>query len=130
MIQTYFCRPVRKHKVFTQPSLTQPDQTLSIREILTRFTRGIPMEGKVPVFSDEYTVDPRRLDLTEIQAELDAIKERANETMSERKRKLEAELAAKQKERDDNLIKAALQAQKSGKPTELNENPNPNQNPS
>lgn len=130
MIQTYFQRPVRKYRIFTQPSLTQPDQTLSIREILTRFTRGIPMEGKVPIFSDEYTVDPRRLDLTEIQAELDAIKERANETMSERKRKLEADQAAKQKQRDDDLIKAALEAQKSGKPSEQIQNPNPNENPS
>lgn len=130
MIQTYFCRPVRKHKMFTQPSLTQPDQTLSIREILTRFTRGIPMEGKVPMFSDEYTVDPRKLDLTEIQAELDEIKQRANETMSERKRKLDEQLAAKQKERDDNLIKAALKAHKEGKTDEPTPNPNPIENPS
>ena len=47
------------------------------------------MDGKVPVFSDDYTVDPRRLDLTEIQAELDEIRDRANETMSTRKKQLE-----------------------------------------
>lgn len=111
MVQTYFLRPVRKYKIFTQPSLTQPDQTLSIREILTRFTRGIPMEGKVPVFSDEYTVDPKRLDLTEIQAELDSIRERANETMSARRKKKEEEFAAKEQERINNLVKQQLEAQ-------------------
>lgn len=121
MVQTYFCRPVRKYKMFTQPSLTLPDQTMSMREILSRFTRGIPMEGKVPVFQDDYTPDPRKLDLTEIQAELDDIKERANAKMSELEKKKFAEAEAKRKEYEDNLIKQALEAQK------LLNNPQPQQ---
>lgn len=121
MVQTYFCRPVRKYRVFTQPSQTLPDQTLSMREILSRFTRGIPMDGKVPIFQDEYSPDPRTLDLTEIQAELDAIKHRANEKMSELEKKKAADAEAKKKEYEDNLIKQALEAHKSlnnPKPTE------------
>jgi len=121
MIQTYFVRPVRKHRIFTMPSQTLPDQTMSMREILTMFTRGIPMEGKVPVFQDEYTPDPRRLDLTEIQAELDSIRERANAKMSELEKKKADAAAARQKEYEDNLIKQALEAQKSlnnSKPTD------------
>jgi len=121
MVQTYFCRPVRKYKTFTQPSLTLPDQTMSMREILSRFTRGIPMEGKVPVFQDDYTPDPRKLDLTEIQAELDDIKERANAKMSELEKKKAEEAEAKRKAYEENLIKQALEAQKS-----LN-NPQPQQ---
>jgi hypothetical protein len=53
------------------PSLTIPDQTLSIKEILERYARGLPMDGKVPIYEGEDGdgIDPRRLDLSE-RAEL------------------------------------------------------------
>lgn len=53
------------------PSLTIPDQTMTIREILTRFSRGLPIEQKIPIYnesdSDEYFPDPRYMDLAERQ---------------------------------------------------------------
>lgn len=51
------------------PSQTVPDQTMSIKEILERYARGLPMDGKVPIYEGEDGdgIDPRRLDLSERQ---------------------------------------------------------------
>ena len=55
-------------QVFTLPSLTVPDQTMSIRTILEKYARGENFNQKVPIFSDEDNggLDIRRLDLSEI----------------------------------------------------------------
>ena len=48
------------------PSMTIPDQTMSLRQILDRYARGLPIAGvKVPQFDDgEIEMpDPRTLDL-------------------------------------------------------------------
>lgn len=55
-----------------EPSLTVPDQTMSIREILSRFASGLPVGGsKQPLYdeyeSDEYIPDPRYMDLADRQ---------------------------------------------------------------
>lgn len=58
-------------KVFTQPSLTVPDQTMSIRTIMERYARGLPTENlKTPLYDvDELSqgVDLRKMDLVDIQ---------------------------------------------------------------
>jgi len=76
------------------PSLTVPDQTLSIREILDRYARGLPTEGMSNGLYDDnlneddpdYLPDPRRLDLAEreqykqmITSELQELKNKLNE---------------------------------------------------
>lgn len=52
-----------------EPSLTIPDQTLTIKEILQRFASGQTLEGKIPIYdeseSEEYIPDPRYMDLAE-----------------------------------------------------------------
>lgn len=61
--------PVHLHMESSrQPSLTIPDQTMSMREIMDRFARGLPIEaGKVPVYEgdEDITPDWNRLDLSE-----------------------------------------------------------------
>lgn len=49
------------------PSLTVPDQALSLREIIRRYAQGIPMDiGKIPVFDEENDLpDFRKMDLAE-----------------------------------------------------------------
>jgi hypothetical protein len=51
------------------PSLTIPDQALSLNEIIRRFASGIPMDiGKIPVFDEENDLpDFRKMDLAERQ---------------------------------------------------------------
>jgi hypothetical protein len=57
-----------KGKIFTQPSLTVPDQTMSIKTILERYSRGLPVGGRLDDYYDEEDTMPdyRTLDLSEI----------------------------------------------------------------
>jgi hypothetical protein len=80
----------KKYKEFTMPTETVPDQTLSMREILDRHARGLPVPTNIPVFEQEADIDDimpdvRTLDLSERQAfaeqakqELNQIKEKLN----------------------------------------------------
>lgn len=58
-----------KGKVFTQPSMTVPDQSMSIKTILERYARGLPVGGRLDEYYDEDDIMPdyRTLDLSEIQ---------------------------------------------------------------
>lgn len=52
------------------PSQTIPDQTLSVRELLVRYAKGLPLDGqRQPIWEGEDgdAIDPRRLDLAERQ---------------------------------------------------------------
>jgi hypothetical protein len=72
----------------SKPSLTIPDQTMSIRTILERHSRGLPIDGmKVPIWEGEENDLPdwRTLDLSERQElaehykqEIESIKNRQN----------------------------------------------------
>lgn len=64
-------------EVNTKPSLTIPDQTLPIREILARFAKGLPVGVKTPVYEgeDNDLPDPRTLDLVDIQNMQEAIRD-------------------------------------------------------
>ncbi len=60
----------KKYEKNGKPSLTIPDQTMSIRELLRRYASGLPLGGsKEPIYEGEDGdgVDPRRLDLAERQ---------------------------------------------------------------
>lgn len=62
--------PTQKEDYFS-PSLTVPDESLSIRQIMQRYARGLPLNTKVPQYYGEDTdgiYDLRKLDLSE-QAE-------------------------------------------------------------
>lgn len=72
-------------EINTQPSMTVPDQAMSMKEILRRFAAGIPIEaGRVPIYDEENDLpDFRKMDLAEREAyvqqyneELDAIARR------------------------------------------------------
>jgi hypothetical protein len=63
-------------EINNKPSLTIPDQTLPIREILARFAKGIPVGVKTPIYEGEENnlPDPRTLDLVDIQNMKEAVK--------------------------------------------------------
>lgn len=82
-------------EINTQPSKTIPDQTMSLREIMTRYAHGLPIDKKIPLYDGEEGsgINPATLDLAERQEmaqeyaeELQAIKTR----IAERKAKGEA----------------------------------------
>jgi hypothetical protein len=74
------------HEINDLPSLTIPDQAISVPEMLLRNSRGLPLGGqKVPLYEsddnsiiDEYNdgIDPRKLDLSE---RMDKIKNASDE---------------------------------------------------
>lgn len=66
-----------KGEVNTLPSMTIPDQTMSIRTIVDRYTRGLPITGFTPVYEGEdfYMPDPKTLDLVERAELLERTKE-------------------------------------------------------
>lgn len=78
----------------SQELITVPDQTLSIREILNRFTRGLPITGaKVPIFSDndDSIDDPSfpdlaTLDISERQQYMEDYAQQLNEIRQRNKR--------------------------------------------
>jgi len=80
-----------------EPSLTIPDQTLSIKQILERYASGQSLEGKTPYYdeseSEEYYSDPRFMDL----ADREELSEIYKEQISEIKRK-------NAKQRDENKV--------------------------
>lgn len=86
-------------KIFTQPSLTVPDQTMSIRTIMERYARGLPIDGqKTPQYDvDNLSTgrDPRKMDLVDIQVMTAEIKQ----TLKNEKNRI-AKADAKQKEDD------------------------------
>lgn len=48
--------PVKKAKCFTSPSLTVPDLTMTIDELLARYQRGLPLpQQKIPYYEDDDT---------------------------------------------------------------------------
>lgn len=55
-------------EVNNEPSLTVPDQTMSIREILERYARGLSVtDGRVPIYLGEDEMpDLSKLDLVEL----------------------------------------------------------------
>jgi hypothetical protein len=57
-------------EINNEPSQTIPDQSMTVRELLTRFASGMPLtNGKEQIYEGEDGdgIDPRRLDLAERQ---------------------------------------------------------------
>lgn len=54
--------------VSIQPSMTEPDQCLSLREILQRYAQGKPLtkNNRLMYTGDDFTPDLRSMDLVEI----------------------------------------------------------------
>lgn len=49
-----------------QPSLTIPDQTMPLKELIDRFTRGLSVPSFKPVYDETGELpDPRKMDLAE-----------------------------------------------------------------
>lgn len=60
----------QKKQLFTLPSRTVPDQTMSVSEIMRRYAHGLPLDGQRVGFyegDDSFTPDPKTLDLVDIQ---------------------------------------------------------------
>ena len=63
--------PQETGKKFTKPSMTQPEEALSMRQILERYAKGLPLGGHEPssAFYDEESngINVKTLDLSELE---------------------------------------------------------------
>jgi hypothetical protein len=86
--------------VFTLPSETIPDQTMSMREMLTRYAKGLPVGGVKEAIWDEHEenwgINPKTLDLVDIQA----MKEENGELIKKLERQVK-EQTKKAKEKEE-----------------------------
>ncbi|QCS36951.1 hypothetical protein [Tortoise microvirus 32] len=82
----------KNYEVNTQPSQTIPDQTMSVREIMDRYARGLPISaGKVPIYDgDEDLPDFKKMDLSEQQELLRANAEHIERLQSDLSRPKES----------------------------------------
>lgn len=93
-----------KGQINNSPSETVPDQTMSIREILVRYARGLPITGGKPHYYDEeqYTPDIKTMDLADLQELHETTRQEVQnlrsqlDDLSKKKQKAAAEKAIKE----------------------------------
>lgn len=127
--------PTPKGEINYQPSMTLPDQSMTIREILQRHQSGLPTTGqRVPFYQEEGTdgvtqQEFQRLDLAEQQQiieqhkyELEQIKLRANQKAVELKQRQADAQAKKVQEARDEASKRRTAAEKQGQQSDQSTN--------
>lgn len=106
-----------KGKKFTDLSLTQPDQAISLQVLLERHTKGMPLGTamRIPLYEDEQPefggINIQTLDLTELQSLRQMAEQRINDftkDMSEKKKQKEADDILKWQESERLRIKKEL----------------------
>lgn len=103
-------------EVNTQPSLTIPDQTMSIRTILDRYAQGLPIQGEKasPFYdTDEISegIDLRKMDLVDMQE----LASRNKEIIGQYKKGLEARKSAEKKAKFEEEVARRVKAEIDGK---------------
>lgn len=88
---------------FTQPSQTVPDQTMSIKTIMERYAKGLPIaDGFTPIYEDDdydsNGINPRTLDLVDIQelkaenkSKIEYLENKVKEAKNKQNKKVEQE---------------------------------------
>ncbi len=80
----------KKYREIKTPSMTVPDQTMSIRTILERYSRGLPVGGRLDEYYDEEDdlPDIKNLDLAERQELEELYKFELNEINNKSRKKV------------------------------------------
>ena len=84
----------RTGEVFTEPSMTVPDQALPLKKILSDYTRGVmPASIRNPEYhGEEYVPDLKSMDLSELADYMSDVRQEMVDLENEQKRrKSEAE---------------------------------------
>ena len=108
-------------KVYEAPSLTVPDQNLSLRQLLHNHTRGIPTNVHVKDPNEGYydTVIPQITDLNDLADFKEQLEERERQLQKEvddhkAKKILEEQEAAKKEEQERKAAEIAAEQEKEG----------------
>lgn len=107
-------------------SETVPDQSMSIKEILLRYSKGLPLGGgKVPMWDEEDDFpDPKTLDLSELE-DMRIEAEETIKSYSDRKKKLDVEKQQREEKEYKQYLKdkykKSLKTQEDGKENNVEE---------
>jgi len=110
-------------EVFTQPSMTIPDQTMTIQEMLQRHAQGLGFNGqKVPFYEGDNDplngVNPKTLDLSELadlrDEALEREKTKRNKARKDEDARLEAARKAEIRKAAEELLKAPKEPENAG----------------
>lgn len=109
------------------PSMTIPDMSMTISEIMNRHSRGLSIDGvKVPIWDDnaedDFLPDPRTLDLAE-REELQIMAAEKLRELQQKDKKWQAKKSAKTKEALPAPPKGSEGPKKDGEPIESTNNP-------
>lgn len=99
------------NEVNSKPSETIPDQSMTMREILNRFARGLPISGgKVPVYDDSEDVleDISYMDLADQEAYINRVRDEYKQL----ERKLAKDKADAQRKRNLEIARKMLENEK------------------
>lgn len=98
----------RDDEVNNQPSKTVPDQAMSVREIMDRYAKGLPIEeGRVPLYEEDddpeidSMPDMRTLDISEQREYLEEVKKQNKELQLKYQREQQRKRNPPKPKRDD-----------------------------
>ena len=83
-----------KGQVNVGESKTVPDQSMTLRELLIRYAKGLPLEGqKTPIWEGEegFDIDPQKLYL----AEIEELREKAEQELKDINNRVKQEVEKK-----------------------------------
>lgn len=100
--QNWLTYELTEGQKFTLPSLTIPDQTMSVQTILEKYAKGINLGGiKTAIYDEdedtELGIDPRTLDLTDFE-QLSRENKKKIERLEKQKKKEDKEKSEKEAE--------------------------------
>lgn len=101
-------------QVNNEPSMTVPDQSMTLRELLIRYAKGLPLEGaKTPVFEGEdgNEIDIEKLDL----AEREELAEMARKELKDISERIKTEVEKKKSKRRSTITDVEDQSENNEK---------------
>lgn len=106
----------KQYEVTTQPSETIPDQSMTVSEIVSRFAKGLPVNGNAnpPIYEGENPILPanfKTLDMVEQRQIISDLKKKVNQTQKDLAIKQRDAAIAKQKADFEAAVNERVKAQ-------------------
>lgn len=127
--QNNYSHTVFPGRKFTQPSKTVPNQSMTIKELIDRHARGLPISGNgaQPTYTgaDGLGIDTRTLDLSELQE----LREKVQNDINEAKARYNNSIKKLKEAERDRRRQEAIDAMKEELSKEDKSNTPPNEKP-
>lgn len=121
-------RNKKDYETITRPSMTIPNEALSVPDIIRRYAQGLPPVGaRTPIYEGEDSpfagIDINRMDLVERHNLLEEVKRNIREQQTRRMEELKQKQQAAYKKQVDEGVKQALKEMETKKSTGAKEEP-------